>query len=100
MLPPVQSLRKGVCSPEGVGFRGGPPVPTFVAASSAPLPPPVYVLDWGLGFTGGLEKAEEAPRRAAFRTLYCVSPVGCGTRGVLRALIGCPLDGEQQMQRG
>lgn len=102
VLPPVQSLLSGVAVPEGVVFRGVPPVPTFVAARRAPLPPPVYVFVWGFGFTGGFEKAEEAPRKAASRTLYCVSPVPCGPRGVLRALaelIECPLDGEKQQVR-
>jgi hypothetical protein len=90
--------------PDGVVVRGGPPVPTFVAARSAPLPAPVYVLACGRGFTGGFAKAEDAPRRAASRTLCCVLPVPCGTRGVLRALaelIGCPSEeDEQKMQRG
>lgn len=76
-LPPVQSLRKGEVFLVTLSLRGVT-VPTLVAASSAPLLPPVYVLTFGFGFTGGLEKAEDAPRRAASWTLYCVSPVVCG----------------------
>ena len=86
VLPPVQSLLSGEAFPGEMVFRGVP-VPTFVAVSSAPSFPPVYVFTCGFGFIGGFEKAEEAPRRAASRTLYCVSPVVCGTRGLLRALL-------------
>jgi hypothetical protein len=35
----------------------------------------VYVLAGGFGFTGGLEKAKNAPCKAASRTLCWVSPV-------------------------
>lgn len=80
MLPPVQSLLSGEAVPVGVPARGVP-VPTLVAASSAPFPPPVYVFTRTFGLTAGFEKAEEAPRRAAFRTLYWVSPVDCGVWG-------------------
>lgn len=76
----------GEVLPEGVRARGVP-VPTLVAASRAPLFPPVYVFDCGFGFTGGLEKAVDAPLRAASRTLYWVSPGVCGTWGLLRALV-------------
>jgi hypothetical protein len=69
--PPVKSLGRAI---------GLPPVPTFVAASKAPLFPPVYVFVGGFDFGDGLEKARAAPRRAASRTLCCVSPVVCGTR--------------------
>jgi hypothetical protein len=71
--PPVKSLGKAVGLPL-------PPVPTFVAASKAPLFPPVYVFVGGFDFGDGLEKARAAPRSAASRTLCCVSPVVCGTR--------------------
>jgi hypothetical protein len=64
-LPPVQSLVNGV---------DGLPTPTFCAARRAPSLPPVYVFASGLGAAGALEKAKEAPRKAASRTLYCVSP--------------------------
>ena len=47
----------------------GLPVPTFVAASKAALSLPVYVLLKGFGFGAGLEKAFEAPCKAALRTL-------------------------------
>jgi hypothetical protein len=94
LLPPVRSLLNGTALPFRRVFCGVP-VPTLVAASRAPLPPPVYVFGWGLGFTAGLEKADEAPLRAASRTLYCVSPVVCGTCDVLRVgaeLIESPSD--------
>lgn len=84
-LPPVQSLRIGEVLPKVLALRV-PPVPTLVAASRAPLPLPVYVFARGFGVTGGLEKAEEAPRRAASLTLWTVSPVVCGIWGALRAL--------------
>ena len=91
-LPPVLSAPSGVAALEDVLVFRGVPVPTLVAASRAPLPPPVYRFVCGLGFRGGFEKASEAPRRAAFGTLYCVlflfllllllllllSPVDCG----------------------
>lgn len=86
VLPPVQSLRNGEAFPAGVVARGVP-VPTLAAARRAPLFPPVYVFTWGFGLTGGLAKAEDAPRSAASRTLYWVSPVFCGTRRLLRALV-------------
>lgn len=96
-LPPVQSLVRGAAGLAALPVRA---TPTFVAASSAPLSAPVYVLAWGLGFTGGLEKARAAPRRAASRTLYCVSPVACGTTAWLRAeLIECPSDWQEQNAR-
>lgn len=89
-LPPVQSLFKAAGLP---AVELLPAVPTLVAASNAPLSPPVYVFVCGFGFTGGLEKAREAPRRAASRTLCCVSPVDCGARPWLRAeLIESPSD--------
>lgn len=93
LLPPVRSLLRGAALP----FRAVlcAPVPTLVAARSAPFPPPVYVLGCGFGFTGGLEKAEEAEIRAAFRTLYWVSPVVCGPWDKLRPdaeVIESPLD--------
>jgi len=86
VLPPVQFLGNGEVLSDGVRARGVP-VPALVAASRAPLLPPVYVFVCGLGFTGGLEKAVEAPRRAALCTLYWVSPEVCGTWGLLRALV-------------
>jgi hypothetical protein len=52
-------------------------VPTFVAATRAPLLPPVYVFAIGPGAEGGFEKASEAPCSAALWTLNCVS-LGCG----------------------
>ena len=79
-LPPVQSFFTGV--------------PARVAASNAPLSAPVCTFPDGFGFAVGLEKAKEAPCRAALWTLFWVSPVvDCGIRLWLRAeLIGSPLD--------
>jgi hypothetical protein len=90
-LPPVTSCLTGDAVP-AVGFRVGPE-PALVAARSAPFPPPVYVFVWGFGFKGGFEKANEAPRRAASRTLYWVSPVVFGTWGLRAELIEYPSDG-------
>jgi len=53
----------------------------------------VYVFVCGFGFKGGFEKANEAPRRAASRTLYWVSPVVFGTWGLRAELIEYPSDG-------
>jgi hypothetical protein len=92
-LPPVQSLRNGQVLSAGVRDLGVP-VPALVAASKAPLVPPVYVFVRGFGFTGGLEKAVEAPRRAASRTLNWMSAGVCG-RELLRApveIIDSPSD--------
>jgi len=49
-------------------------VRAVVAAAKAPVLPPVELFTSGFGLTGGFEKAEDAPLRAASRTLYCVSP--------------------------
>jgi len=73
--PPVWWLRKDA----------GLPVPTLVAASKAPLSPPVYVFTKGFDLAGDLEKAFAAPRSAASRTLCWVSPAVCGTQPWLRA---------------
>jgi hypothetical protein len=57
---PVQSRVRGAGLPAAAAalFRG---LPTLVAASNAPLLPPVYVFVKGAGFAGGLEKARKAP---------------------------------------
>jgi hypothetical protein len=96
-LPPVTSCLKGDAVP-AVVLRVGP-VPALVAARSAPLPPPVYVFVCGFGFTGGFEKAMDAPWRAASRTLYWVSPVTFGTWGV-RAELLIEYPSERRGRRG
>jgi hypothetical protein len=68
---PVQSRVRGAGLP-AAAFRG---LPTRVAASNAPLPPPVYVLVSGFALAGDSEKARKAPCRAASLTLCWVSPV-------------------------
>ena len=77
-LPPVASCLTGEA---GLVLFLGVPASALVAASNAPLPPPVYVLLVGFGFTGGFEKAEDAPRRAASLTLNWVSPAVFGALG-------------------
>jgi hypothetical protein len=93
----VTSCLKGDAVP-AVVFRVEP-VPTLVAARSAPFPPPVYVFVRGLGFKGGLEKANDAPRRAASWTLYWVSPVVFGTWGLRAELIEYPSDGGAEYEK-
>lgn len=58
------------------------------------MSPPVYVFTCGFGFTGGFEKADIAPLRAASRTLDCVSPgPGAGVfRGLVALVIESPSD--------
>jgi len=76
MLPPVLSAVNDAGLPAGTPCCCG--LPTFVAANNAPFPDPVYVFPVGFGWGFGLEKARDAPYKAASLTLCCVSAVRCG----------------------